>query len=103
MAGSELNAFGVAGVPLQNTKFAIVSHGPAIAAILDEAHSREKFGVNNPNPKVLSQLTKCGAEMFVCGHNLAADKIDLKTIVVLRVNRERFDDRLYHISEERLV
>jgi len=24
MAGSELNAFGVAGVPLQNTKFAIV-------------------------------------------------------------------------------
>ena len=56
MAGSELNAFGVAGVPLQNAKFAIVFHGPAINGILDEAHYREKFGVSNPNLKVLSQL-----------------------------------------------
>jgi intracellular sulfur oxidation DsrE/DsrF family protein len=80
MAGSELNAFGVAGVPLQNTKFAIVFHGPAINGILDEVHYREKFGVSNPNLKVLSQLKKCGAEMFVCGQNLAADKIDPKTL-----------------------
>jgi len=80
MAGSELNAFGVAGVPLQNTKFAIVFHGPAINGILDEAHYREKFGVSNPNLKVLSQLKKCGTEMFVCGQNLAADKIDPKTL-----------------------
>ncbi|PYL71172.1 MAG: sulfur reduction protein DsrE [Verrucomicrobia bacterium] len=80
MAGSELNAFGVAGVPLRNAKFAIVFHGPAINGILDEAHSREKFGVSNPNLKVLSQLKKCGTEMFVCGQNLAADKIDPKTL-----------------------
>ena len=33
MVGSELNAFGVAGMPLQNTKFAIVFHGPAINGI----------------------------------------------------------------------
>src|SRR5213079_1546108 len=65
MAGSELNAFGVAGVPLQNAKFAIVFHGPAINGILDEAHYREKFGVSNPNLKLLSQLKKCGAEIFV--------------------------------------
>jgi len=80
MAGSELNAFGVAGVPLQNAKFAIVFHGPAINGILDEVHYREKFGVSNPNLKVLSQLKKCGTEMFVCGQNLAADKIDPKTL-----------------------
>ena len=80
MAGSELNAFGVAGVPLRNAKFAIVFHGPAINGILDEAHSREKFGVSNPNLKVLSQLKKSEAEIFVCGQNLAADKIDPKTL-----------------------
>ena len=80
MAGSELNAFGVAGVPLQNAKFAIVFHGPAINGILDEAHYREKFGVSNPKLKVVSQLKKCGTEMFVCGQNLAADKIDPKTL-----------------------
>ena len=80
MAGSELNAFGVAGVPLQNAKFAIVFHGPAINGILDEVHYREKFGVSNPNLKVLSQLKKSGAEIFVCGQNLAVDKIDPKTL-----------------------
>ena len=80
MAGSELNAFAVAGVPLQNAKFAIVFHGPAINGILDDAHYREKFGVSNPNLKVLSQLKKSGAEIFVCGQNLAADKIDPKTL-----------------------
>ena len=80
MAGSELNAFGVAGVPLRNAKFAIVFHGPAINGILDEVHYREKFGVSNPNLKVLSQLKKSGAEIFVCGQNLAADKIDPKTL-----------------------
>jgi len=60
MAGSELNAFGVAGMPSQNAKFAIVFHGTAINGILDEAHYREKFGVSNPNLKVLSQLKKSG-------------------------------------------
>jgi intracellular sulfur oxidation DsrE/DsrF family protein len=80
MAGSELNAFAVAGVPLQNAKFAIVFHSSAINGILDDAHYREKFGVSNPNLKVLSQLKKCGAEIFVCGQNLAADKIDPKTL-----------------------
>jgi intracellular sulfur oxidation DsrE/DsrF family protein len=80
MAGSELNAFAVAGVPLQNAKFAIVFHGPAINGILDDAHYREKFGVSNPNLKLLSQLKKSGAEIFVCGQNLAADKIDPKTL-----------------------
>jgi intracellular sulfur oxidation DsrE/DsrF family protein len=80
MAGSELNAFGVAGVPLQNAKFAIVFHGPTINGILDEAHYREKFSVSNPNLKVLSQLKKSGVEIFVCGQNLAADKIDPKTL-----------------------
>src|SRR5436190_548277 len=80
MAGSEFNALGAAGVPLQNAKFAVVFHGPAINGILDDAHYREKFGVSNPNLKLLSQLKKCGAEIFVCGQNLAADKIDPKTL-----------------------
>jgi len=36
--------------------------------------------VSNPNLKVLSQLKKSGAEIFVCGQNLAVDKIDPKTL-----------------------
>jgi intracellular sulfur oxidation DsrE/DsrF family protein len=79
-AGSELNALGVAGVPKDNAKFAIVFHGAAIDGILDDAHYRAKFGVQNPNLKVLSQLKLAGVELYVCGQNLAFAKIDPKSL-----------------------
>ena len=75
-AASELNAFGVAGVPGNQVKLAIVFHGDAISAILDDMHYRAKFGVANPNLPVLRQMKKAGTELFVCGQNLVADDID---------------------------
>ena len=80
MAGSELNAFGVAGVPLANVRFAVVFHGPALAGILKDAHYRGKFGVSNPNLPVLEQLRKAGVELFVCGQNLAFEHVDPATL-----------------------
>ena len=80
MAGSELNALGAAGVPLRNAKFVLVFHGPAIDGILDDAHYKAKFGVANPNLGVIAQLRKAGVQLFVCGQNLAAEKIDPKSL-----------------------
>ena len=80
MAGSELNALGAAGVPLHNAKFVVVFHGDAMAGILDESHYKAKFGVSNPNLKVIAAMKKAGVELFVCGQNLAFDKIDPKTL-----------------------
>jgi intracellular sulfur oxidation DsrE/DsrF family protein len=78
--GSELNAFAAAGLPKSAAKFVLVFHGPAMDGILDDAHYRAKHGVANPNLKVLSRLKAAGVEMFVCGQNLAADKIDPRTL-----------------------
>ena len=80
MAGSELNAFAVAGVPSRNVKFVVVFHGPALNGILDEAHYRAKYGTNNPNLKVLHDMKAAGVKLFVCGQNLAFAKIDPQTI-----------------------
>ena len=80
MAGSELNALGAAGVPLRNAKFVVVFHGAALDGILDDAHYRAKFGVSNPNLKVLIAMKKAGVELFVCGQNLAFAKVDPATI-----------------------
>jgi intracellular sulfur oxidation DsrE/DsrF family protein len=80
MVGSELNALTVAGVPLANARFVVVFHGAAMAGILDEGHYKAKFGVSNPNLKVLAQLKKAGVELYVCGQNLAFDKIDPKSL-----------------------
>jgi intracellular sulfur oxidation DsrE/DsrF family protein len=80
MAGSELNALGVAGVPLRNAKFVVVFHGAALDGILDDAHYRAKYKIGNPNLKVLSEMRKAGVEIYVCGQNLAYEHIDPKTL-----------------------
>ena len=79
MAGSELNAFAVTGVPL-NAKFVIVFHGPAVNGILDDTRYKAKFGVWNPNLRVLTELKQAGVKIFFCGQNLIAENIDPKAI-----------------------
>lgn len=80
MAGSELNAFGAAGVPLRNAKFIVVFHGAALDGILDNAHYRTKFSVDNPNLEALAAMKAAGVKFFVCGQNLAAEQIDPATL-----------------------
>lgn len=80
MAGSELNALGVSKIPLSHAKFAIVFHGAAMNGILDDEHYKAKYGIANPNLKILSELRKVGVQLFVCGQNLLAENIDVKTI-----------------------
>ena len=80
MAGSELNALGVYGIPVNHAKFVVIFHGAAINGILDNYHYKAIFGIDNPNLKVLTELRKTGVQLFVCGQNLLADNIDFKTI-----------------------
>jgi len=80
MAGSELNAFAAEGVPAKNIKFVIVFHGGGLNGIMDNEHYKAKFGIANPNLKVLSEMKKAGVEIYVCGQNLIGENIDPKTI-----------------------
>lgn len=66
-----VNVFASAGVPLSHLKFVAVVHGPATAAILDNAHYHAKFGTDNPNIALISALRKAGVKVVVCGQALA--------------------------------
>ena len=76
MAGSELNAFEVTGVPTKNVKFVVAFHGDAMDGILDNEHYQAKFGISNPNLAVLNQMKARGVEFYVCGQNLAFANIE---------------------------
>jgi intracellular sulfur oxidation DsrE/DsrF family protein len=80
MAGSELNALAVSGISLSHAKFVVVFHGAAMDGILDNEHYKAKYGVPNPNLKVLAALKKAGVQLFVCGQNMLAEHIDPKSI-----------------------
>ena len=66
-----VNIFTAAGVPLSHLHFVVVIHGPATPSVLDNAHYREKFSVDNPNIKLISELEKAGVKVVVCGQALA--------------------------------
>ena len=81
MAGSEINTLAAHGVPRKNVKFAIVFHtAPSNDGLLDNAHYRTKYGVDNPNLAVLAELKAAGVELYVCGQELLADKVPVETI-----------------------
>jgi intracellular sulfur oxidation DsrE/DsrF family protein len=80
MAGSELNALATVSVPMNQARFVVVFHGPAVDGILDNPHYKAKFGVNNPNLPAIAAMKKRGVEFFVCGQYLAGEKIDPKTL-----------------------
>src|SRR5262245_43732210 len=49
LAGSELNVLVGAGLTQKNARFAVVFHGDALDAVLDNPHYRAKHHVANPN------------------------------------------------------
>lgn len=69
-----VNIFTSAGVPLSKLHFVAVVHGPATASVLDNAHYKQKFNVDNPNVKLIEELTKAGVKVMVCGQALAHNK-----------------------------
>lgn len=80
MAGSELNALKVSGIGLDHAKFVVVFHGAALNGIMDNKHYKAKYGIDNPNLKVLHEMKKNGVQFYACGQNLLAENIDFKTI-----------------------
>jgi len=76
MLAIEQNALlDVSGVPAKNVNFAIVFHGEAIDAALNDATYKARHGVSNPNLAALAEVKKKGAEVFVCGQQMRSDGI----------------------------
>lgn len=66
-----VNLYASAGVPLDHLKFVAVAYGKATPLVLDNAHYKAKFGVDNPNLPVIEQLRKAGVDVAVCGQAMA--------------------------------
>jgi intracellular sulfur oxidation DsrE/DsrF family protein len=75
-----LNALSVAHVRKINQKVVVVFHGPAVDGLLKNDGYRKKFGVDNPNLKVLKELTDAGAVLYVCGQYLAGRKLGIEML-----------------------
>jgi len=71
-----VNIFASAGVPTSHLHMIVVIHGPATPIVLDNAHYKDKFKVDNPNVPLIDALEKAGVKVVVCGQAVAYNKIE---------------------------
>lgn len=75
-----LNLHGAAGIPVEKLHVAVAVHYTATPIILNNEGYQKKYGVDNPNLELISQLKSAGVEVYVCGQSLVARKYDFKDV-----------------------
>lgn len=75
-----VNVFVSAHIPLDHLKFAVIIHGGAVPAVLDNEHYRKEFKVDNPNLKLIGELKAAGVQIAVCGQAIAGYKYEYRWI-----------------------
>jgi len=66
-----LNMHANEGMTLNQLKVAMTIHGGAWQDVLDNKTYKEKYGVDNPNFKLINQLTEAGVDVIICGQTAA--------------------------------
>jgi intracellular sulfur oxidation DsrE/DsrF family protein len=64
------------GMKLEQLKVALTIHGAAWQDVLTNKVYKEKYGVNNPNLKLINQLSEAGVDVIICGQTAAYRKMD---------------------------
>jgi intracellular sulfur oxidation DsrE/DsrF family protein len=75
-----LNMHANEGMKVEQLKVAMTIHGSAWQDVLSDAVYNEKYGVANPNLKLIDQLTDAGVEVIICGQTAAYRKMDRKDV-----------------------
>ncbi len=70
-----LNMHERAGVPVKNLHIRMAMHGQASYGLLKNEAYKIKFGVDNPNIKLLKAIDKAGVEIILCGQTAGARNI----------------------------
>lgn len=78
-----VNIYQAAGKEPADVQIAVVLHGDATLAILNDDAYSKRFGTSgNPNLDCLHQLHEAGVEIYVCGQSLMKEGAKLEEVVV---------------------
>ena len=64
-----LNMHAASGIAASDMEFALVLHGGAAKAALDNDAYRQRFQVDNPNDAMLKALVDAGVTIYLCGQS----------------------------------
>ena len=71
-----LNMHGQNGVPLEDLDVAVVVHGKALLAVMNDATYREMHGIANPSLPLIESLAAAGVRFYACGQSLGFRGLD---------------------------
>lgn len=64
-----LNMHAQAGVPNENLKAVLVVHNKASKDIITDEAYQKRYGMNNPNAEMITQLMDAGVDIIFCGQS----------------------------------
>ncbi len=68
------------GVPQKNLHIAAVIYAGGTLATLNNEEYHKRFGIDNPNIKLIKELKDAGVEIMVCGQSVMKGNVDPATI-----------------------
>ena len=71
-----LNMHANEGMKPSQLKVAITIHGAAWKDVLTDGAYKTKFGVVNPNTKLIKELNEAGVDIIICGQTASFRKMD---------------------------
>lgn len=66
-----INLHVASGVPLKKIHPVIVMHGAGIRNVTTNAYFKTRYKIDNPNIKLIDQLSNIGARFIICGQTVA--------------------------------
>ena len=60
------------GLKPEQLQVAITIHGGAWKDVMTNEAYKEKYGIDNPNLKLINQLTEAGVDIILCGQTAGA-------------------------------
>lgn len=67
-----LNMHAKSGLKPEQLQVAITIHGGAWKDVMTNEAYKEKYGIDNPNLKLINQLTEAGVDIILCGQTAGA-------------------------------
>jgi intracellular sulfur oxidation DsrE/DsrF family protein len=67
-----LNLYAAGGIDPKQLKVVAAIHSNATYTVLDNKGYKAKYGVENPNLELISQLKSAGVGLYICGQSLVA-------------------------------
>lgn len=68
------------GVPQNRLDVALIIWGVPISVVMNNEAYKKKYGVDNPNIKIIEAMKAAGIKLFACGQSIMKSKIDPATV-----------------------